>query len=209
MIGDRLPLKQVQECFQQHWRSYAAGNDEIRYGPDKDFESYLTTGVDLLATWYDGISDDEFQVLAVGEAFRFELPNLKAPVIGAIDLILQDPSGSIVIVDHKALGRSYSIEEVDTNLQLTVYHMAAKANGYADHEILLRFDCLIKTKDPKFIECYTTRDHNDERRLVRMAQSVQEAIDKEAFVPNPFGFRHKNCAFKNACEQWFSKGGDG
>jgi putative RecB family exonuclease len=207
MNGDRMPLNEVKDRFQHHWRSYAEINGDIRYAPGKNYESYLGTGVDLLTTWYDGISDDDFQVLAVEEAFSFDLPNLPVPMIGAIDLVLKDPSGSIIIVDHKALGRSYSVDEVDSNLQLTVYHMAAKANGYADQEILLRFDCLLKLKTPKFTECYTTRDENDEQRLIRIAQSVYQAIDKGIFVPNPLSFRHKNCAYKNACDRWFQQGG--
>jgi len=31
-------------------------------------------------------------------------------------------------------------------MQLTVYQMSAKANGFKDRDILLKFDCLIKTK---------------------------------------------------------------
>jgi putative RecB family exonuclease len=208
MGGDRMPLAEVQELFQQHWQKYADGNDAIRYSPDKDFEYYLSTGPALLAAWYEGIADDDFEVIAVEEPFRFELPDLPVPVIGAIDLILKDPLGSIVIVDHKAIGRSYSVGEVDSNLQLTVYHTAAKSNGYSDHQILLRFDCMVKTQKPKFQTCYTTRSLDDEQRLTSIARSVWNAIDQSVFVPNPLSFRHKTCAYKSVCDSWFQEGGD-
>jgi putative RecB family exonuclease len=38
-----------------------------------------------------------------------------------------------------------------------MYQIAAKQNGFADREILLRFDALIKTKTPKFEQYWTTR----------------------------------------------------
>ena len=68
------------------------------------------------------------------------------PIIGAIDLVEEDIAGTIIVTDFKTSGRAYSNDEVDRNFQLTLYQMAVKANGFSDAEILLRFDCLIKTK---------------------------------------------------------------
>ena len=62
---------------------------------------------------------------------------------------------SLRILRHA--GRAYGRDEVDNNMQMTVYQLAAKANGFADREILLRFDCLIKTMKPKFETYYTVR----------------------------------------------------
>jgi putative RecB family exonuclease len=87
--------------------------------------------------------------------------------------------------------------------------MAMRSNGYADREILLRFDCLIKTKKPKFEQYYTVRSEEDEQRLIRKALAVWNGISKGVFVPNDQSWRHKNCPYRKACDRWFlKKGGD-
>jgi len=60
----------------------------------------------------------------------------------------------------------------------------AKANGFAGREILLRFDCLIKTLKPKFETYYTVRSEVDEKRLIKKIQQVWDGISKGVFVPN-------------------------
>ena len=81
---------------------------------------------------------DQLTVLAIEEPFRFTIEGLPVPIIGIMDLVEEDPSGSIVITDSKTASRSYSQEEADRNFQLSIYHMAAKANGYADRKISLQ-----------------------------------------------------------------------
>jgi putative RecB family exonuclease len=44
-------------------------------------------------------------------------------------------------------------DEIENNMQMTVYQLAAKANGFGGREIQLGFDCLIKTKAAKFEQC--------------------------------------------------------
>jgi len=100
--------------------------------------------------------------------------------------------------------RSLSVDEVDKNLQITIYHMAARANGYKDREMLLRFDCLIKTKACKFEQYYTTRSEMDEMRALKKIRHVWEGISKRVFIPND-SWRCKGCSYKNACDEWFMK----
>ena len=85
------------------------------------------------------------------------------PIIGAIDLVEQDECRHN---NHHGLqdmlASLFNADEIDQNPQMTIYQMAAKANGFADREILLKFDCLIKTKTPKFEQYCTTRSEIDE-----------------------------------------------
>ena len=86
--------------------------------------------------------------------------------------------------------------------------MAAKANGFSDREVLLKFDCLVKTKNPKFEQYYTTRTETEELRLIRKIQRVWEGISKGVFIPNDTGWKCKTCPYKKACDEWFLNGGD-
>ena len=207
MVGDRLLLKDVHESYRQHWTNRVKDRSDIAYANQKDFTSYLIEGADLLSAWFSKLPDDNFSVVAVEEAFVFEIDGMPLPIVGAIDLVEEDESGTIIITDHKTTGRAYSIDEIDQNSQVTIYQMAAKANGFADREILLKFDCLVKTKTPKFEQYYTTRTEIDELRLIRKIQTVWNGIKNQVFIPNDQSFRHKNCPYRNVCDEWFLNGG--
>ena len=202
MIGDRMLLKDVHEFFVFKWLEIAKGRTDIRYADGNDYNSLLMYGRDLLTTWYSKLPDDDFTILAIEEAFSFNLPGIDIPIIGAMDLVEQDSSGTIIITDFKTSGRAYSASEVDQNQQLTMYQIAAKQNGYGNREILLRFDTLIKTKTPKFEQYWTTRTELDERRLIKKARQVWDGISKEVFVPNDTSWKCKGCAYKQACDAY-------
>jgi len=107
-------------------------------------------------------------VLAIEEPFAFTIDGMDMPIIGQMDLVLEDDSGTIIIVDWKTASKSYSRDEIDKKtFNLHCINLAARFNGYADREILLRFDCLIKTKTKKFEQYYTTRSEEDMLRAKR------------------------------------------
>ncbi len=203
MIGDRMSLRDVHEFFEQKWREAAEGREDIKYAKGKDFDTLLMEGRDLLTAWYMNLKDDSFNILGIEEAFSFTIPGVEVPIIGAMDLIEEDESQTLIITDFKTSGRSYSADEVDNNFQMLIYYMAARANGYADREIILKFDTLIKTKKPKFEQYFTVRSEIDELRAIRKIQAVWAAIQNNSFVPNDTGWKHKNCAYRKVCDEWF------
>jgi putative RecB family exonuclease len=208
LTADKLTLKEVHESFRHHWQRVAEGRTDIQYADGKDFNTYLMEGVDLLTAWYTKLPDDDFKVVGIEEAFSFEIPNLPVPVIGAIDLVEEDELGTIIITDFKTSGRAYSIDEIDNNMQMTVYQLAMKSNGFGGREILLKLDCLIKTKRPRFEQYYSTRSYLDELRLIRKIEKVWEGINAGVFIPNDQSWRHKNCPYRQICDKWFLSGGD-
>jgi len=208
MIGDRLLLKDVHESYRQHWANRVKDRSDIKYAEGKDFQSYLIEGVDLLNAFFNKLPDDHFNVVAVEEAFIFEIEGIPLSIVGAIDLVEEDESGAIIITDFKTSGRSYSSEEIDRNQQLTLYQMAMKRNGHTGKEILLKFDCLIKTKSPKSESYWTTRSETDEIRMERKIRQVWSGISKGVFVPNDTSWKCKTCPYKKACDEWFLHGGD-
>ena len=209
MTGDRLSLKDIHESYRQHWKQEAKDRSEIKYAEGKDFQSYIIEGVDLLSAWFNKLPDDSFEVIGIEEPFIFEIPELPVPIIGAMDLVEQDDAGTIIITDHKTGSKSYSADEIDQNMQMTLYQLAARTNGFvADREILLKLDCLIKTKTPKFESYWTTRSKIEEKRLIRKIKRVWQGIDKEVFIPNDTSWKCKGCSHKKACDAWFLNGGD-
>jgi putative RecB family exonuclease len=202
MIGSKMPLKDIHKSFEKHWREAAESNTDIKYAKGKDFETLLMEGKDLLTAWYMKLPEDNFKVLAIEEAFSFHIPDVEIPIIGAMDLIEEDESGTIVITDFKTSSRAFSVDEVDKNFQLLIYQMAAKTK-YEDREIILKFDALIKTKKPKFEQYFTVRSKIDEIRAIKKIQTVWNGIKSEVYIPNDTSWRCLNCAYKNACDEWF------
>ena len=205
IIGKKLSLKEIHASFEKVWTRMTEGKDDIKYKEGKSFKAYLLEGRELLTTYYNKLPDDDFKVIGIEEPFSFKLDGLPIPIIGAMDLIEEDEAGTLIITDFKTASRAYSIDEVDKSLQLTIYQLAARANGYADREILLRFDCLIKTKTPKFEQYYTTRSELDEKRTAKKIRKVWEGITRGVYLPNDGHWKCKGCAFKSNCDEWFKE----
>jgi putative RecB family exonuclease len=174
LTGNILTTKEFHDRFEDSWTRIAEGQDDIiKYSEGKDFNTLLLEGKELLTAYYNKFTWQQFNVLAVEEPFSFTIEGCPVPIVGAIDLIESDESDTIIITDFKTSARAYSLDEVDRNFQLTLYQMALKTNGYHDREILLRFDCLIKTKQPKFDQYYSMLpgivDHSIQVMRVSMA----------------------------------------
>jgi putative RecB family exonuclease len=203
MHGSILPVDALQEKFINYWTAAAEQREDIVYKEGKDFKKLLEEGQKLISVYYESRPWEDFKVVAVEKAFQFSIEGLAVPIIGVMDLVEEDASGTIVIVDYKTTGRAYSISDVDNSLQLTLYLMGAKANGFRDREILLRFDCLIKTKKAKFEQYYTTRDKALEERAAKKIIEVWKGISKGVFIPADDSWQCKNCGYKGYCDEWF------
>ncbi len=207
MEGKLLSTKELHRIFGRYWTETVEGKEDIQYSEGKDFRTLLLEGKELLTVYRNKIPEDDFNIIGVEEPFSFTVEGCPVPIIGAIDLIEEDESGILVITDWKTSGRAYSNDEVDRNFQLTLYQMAAKASGYSDKEILLRFDCLIKTKTPKFEQYYSSRTEQDEIRAIRKILEVWNGISKGVFIPNDgsSNWRCKNCPYQKACDDWLRR----
>jgi putative RecB family exonuclease len=205
MNGRKRILDNLLERFEFHWLGINGQATSIQFKEGDDCKSLLQKGWDILRVYYDQLPRDRYKVLATENPFSFLLEGIDIPLIGIMDLIEQDEAGNIIITDFKTSNRAYSKDEIDKNLQLTIYHMAAKRNGFSDREIILKFDCLIKTKTPKFEQYYTVRTEEDEKRVVRKIQEIWRGIQQGVFIPNDDGWKCGYCSFKQHCDAWFRR----
>ena len=207
MIGEKLSVKDLQTLFEMYWSQAAEGITDIKYAEGKDYNILLLEGKELLTTYYGKLPEDNFRVISIEEPFSFTIDGLEVPVIGVTDLIEEDESGTIIVTDWKTSGRAYSTDEVDKNFQLTLYYTGLKANGYSNREMLLKFDCLIKTKTPKFEQYYTSRTVEDSSRAIKKIMQVWNGIKQGVFIPNDGHWKCGGCHYKNHCDEWFKEGG--
>lgn len=203
MNGHPRILDNLLERFEFHWAGSNGQITDMQFKEGEDYASLLQKGFDILKVYYEQLPQDCYKVLSTENPFSFQLEGIDIPIIGVMDLIEQDESGNLIITDFKTSNRSYSKDEIDKNLQLTLYYMAAKRIGFADREIILKFDCLIKTKTPKFEQYYTVRNEEDERRLTKKIQEIGRGINQGIFIPNDSGWKCGYCSYKQHCNEWF------
>jgi putative RecB family exonuclease len=203
--GKKQPLEQLLVSFEFFWRHRAEDQDDIRYGKGKNFSGLLDEGKELLKAYYDELPPDNFKVLAIEKPFWFELPDLDIPIIGIFDLVEEDDAGTIIITDWKTSSRAYSNADIDKHLQMTLYHLAARTRGGKGRNLLLRIDCLVKTKKPRLEQYYTSRTTLDEQRLLKKIKQVHYGIQQGVFVPNDNSWRCGTCAYQIYCNDWFNQ----
>lgn len=117
--------KHVDELYRTGWT-----DNEKRASLRQILEGYLAREPFIDNEW----SDDSRQwlVLAVEKEFNFEYaPGERYPFV--VDLILKDPRGRLVVVDHKGTYDFYSEIEVALKPQIPKYIGALRALGYKIH----------------------------------------------------------------------------
>lgn len=204
IVGTSMNAQQLQKLFENYLKEAFENTSRIKYSKNNSFESLLDQGKQMLQTYLSKVPKDDYEIIAIEEPFEFKINGLDLPMIGIMDLVEQDENNTVIISDYKTMSSSTTINEIDENFQLTVYYMAARRNGYADREIVLKLDCLVKTKQPKFMQVYTFRNHEHEYRAIKKIKEVYSAIQKQVFVPNAEGtWKCRNCEYKTYCDEWF------
>ena len=145
MYNERVPLSMILELFEEYWNEELTKTSNIKFKKGVTAESLFIEGKSLLTVYCDKYPYDDFKVLSVEEAISFTIPGLPVAIIGGIDLVEEDESGTIIITDHKTAGKAFSLAEVNRNIQHTIYQMAMK-KLYPGRDILYKIEALIKTK---------------------------------------------------------------
>src|SRR4030043_1928228 len=107
MEGKILSAKELHQIFEKHWRETAEGKEDIQYSEGKDFKTLLLEGKELLSVYRNKIPEDNFKIIGIEEPFSFTIEGCPIPIIGAIDLIEEDDSETLLITDWKTSGRAY------------------------------------------------------------------------------------------------------
>jgi putative RecB family exonuclease len=203
MTGTILTKDQLLDTFAWYWTIRAFDNKDIKYKPENSFNNLLEQGISLLNVYHDNFADHHLTVLAIEEPFSFTIDNLPIPIIGVKDLVEEDEHENIIITDFKTAAKSYTEDDVSKNPQLTTYQLDCRSNGYSDRKIILKLDCLIKTKTPQFKRYYTARNTLDEIKATKKIIEVWKGITKGVFIPNDTSWKCNECFYKGACNNWY------
>jgi putative RecB family exonuclease len=204
----RIPpdTHEVVEQIDQVWDVFVA-DEEMTFKDSAEETRLKRQTINLVSIYLHTLPTDEPQPLAVES--RWELPlvdpqtgeDLGIPLLGFIDLVLDDPGGAQVI-DFKTAATASAPVDISHELQLTSYaYLLRTGTGSAEGELQIR--SLIKTKSPTVaIHRYRPREDRHFRRLFALIREYLNALDRGVFNFRP-GWTCSSCDLRESvCAGW-------
>jgi len=199
MNGGITDKREITSEFHTSWND-SLKEQEIAWKEDPS-ELYMK-GQQLLDLYCDEMRNE--RPTEVELPFRLPIIDPKTGLfiqqmdyVGKIDAIFD----SDTVVEVKTTGRSPVQQEVDINLQLTLYSWAYRLI-YGRPEKTIKVVNLVKTKEPKIVVVETQRTERDHSWLLATTFQVIRAIEQKLFYPNPIGgFGCFNCQYQEHCKE--------
>ena len=190
-----LPLGEMQEFFAAQFGA-ALAKEEVAFELGEKPGTLKDQGTAIVAAHHKAIAPEVRPFLveqpftvALGEDFPFDL-------VGVWDLVERDGT----VVDNKAYRKTPYQEDLDKDLQFTIYALGFRATR-GEIETGLRMDAIVKRKNPKVVQLHTRRTNSDCRWVLGLIEQVGKAITSGIFYPNPNG-RHctpRFCGYWSRC----------
>jgi CRISPR/Cas system-associated exonuclease Cas4 (RecB family) len=200
--GATPELGAIIEEFSSIWKGETT-NREIRFS-SSNAASMEGLGKALLERFFEEVRPRRVQAVEYPFCIDILDPDgggvLEHKLVGIIDLIEADDEGNLIISELKTSAKRFADSQGEGQLDGLVYAYALDQLGFrtTTERTLIRYDVLVKTKQPAFQQVYFNKEPGDYRRLGRWIKEVLEAIDHGAFFPN-FGWGCKQCQFRRAC----------
>jgi putative RecB family exonuclease len=167
-FGEPLPLAVLKGCFHGEFKEALAQGLEVLYKEGESEQGLRDKGDALLEAFHAKVRPQTVE--AVELPFLVDLVDpatgevLGVKLAGVFDLVESDGSGSMTIADLKTANRRYGETQVENHLQATLYAYALRRLGYSTdgRNTLIRFDVLLKTKQPDLENYYAVKAEADE-----------------------------------------------
>ncbi len=194
-------LEDVIDFYYKHWPKESEG---YKWEEDLEEKAYFEEGLRILKDYYKKNFPIKSIILDLETKFEAvidEKPNKPGGLhilTGIIDRIDKLPDGSIEIIDYKTSKKMNSKDEIDQNLQLSIYAIGLKNRWpKVDYE-QMKFS-LYYLKFNEKIE--STRTEEDIKSAQEKVIELIHDIQKSSFEPKPSMFC-KWCGYKKICPVW-------
>jgi len=205
-LGIQLEPGDVVRRMQQTWDAVVADED-MTFKSSTDAESLQSKEGDLVRAYLNHIPNDEPAPTIVETTLETPLvdpangENLGIPLLGIVDLVLDELTGA-VICDFKTAAKSTPPSEISHEIQLTAYSYLFRQAAHRS-EAGLEIRSIIKTKTPQIaFHRFAARTDAHFRRLFAVIRGYLDDLDAGRFVFRP-GFGCSMCDFRdNRCHTW-------
>jgi putative RecB family exonuclease len=203
--GQRIPLDELTQHFKQTWDRETQGNN-IRYKENQNRDTTREKGNQLVKVFYENVAPQ--RIIGVEVPFSVDLvleetgEVLPCKLTGIFDLIESDEEDTLVIVELKTSSKRFSDDQIDLDLQGTLYSYALKQIRFHTNGdyTLVRYDQLLKQKNPDMETYYAVKGNIDYAWAYHLVRKVLRAIDHEVFHPIP-GWQCKDCPYGKTCQE--------
>ena len=203
-FGEPLPLGVLKGCFQGEFGEALNQGLEVLYKEGESEGGLREKGDALLEVFHAKVRPQTVE--AVQLPFLVDLVDpatgevLEPKLAGIFDLIESDAHGNMTIVDLKTANRRYAEHQVENHLQATLYAYALRQLGYSTdgRNTLVRFDVLLKTKQPELESYYAVKAEADEPWTLAQVRRVLDAIAAGVSFPIR-SWRCPDCPYRKRC----------
>jgi hypothetical protein len=144
--------------------------------------------------WPMILRDPEGKLIGAEYGFRMPLPGVDVPVIGFMDLAIDDGNGTLEIIDYKSGAWTQTYDECRKDIQVRTYSLAARrvfvddimGRGFDFDNVILTFDYF--QGKPVTLAFTEEEDSETERVLSNKVREIQEAHDIDRCVRDPDTF---------------------
>jgi putative RecB family exonuclease len=185
----------------------SAEEEEMQF-PSTDEESSLQCkAIELVRAYLSKVAAERIRPMAVETALEAPLvdprtgEDLGIPLVGVMDLVLQEETGP-VIVDFKTAARADELSELAHEVQLGCYgYLFRQATGTSESALEIRR--LVKTKVPQIsFHRWPTRTERHFGRLFAVIRAYLDDLHTGRFVFRP-GQACSYCDFRERhCREW-------
>jgi DNA helicase-2/ATP-dependent DNA helicase PcrA len=182
MFGREPSFNDLLKTYEKEWIPLGYDNEEHR---KKRFDS----GKKLLEEYYQTNKDVDVQHLGIEKEFILDIDGIKLK--GKIDRIDKLPDGSVEIIDYKT-GNSKTQKEVDNDVQMTIYKMAA------EEALNIKPDALSFYYLETGEKISTNRTQKQVDAQKQIIKDVVKGIKEKNFKPNP-GQSCRFCPYREIC----------
>jgi putative RecB family exonuclease len=198
-------VEELEQAFEKCFTNEITHSDvPVLFKKDQTAEDLQDMGKKLIQLFHAEIKPQK--IVAVELPFCVSIPdyfgngNLPIKLVGYFDLIESDGE-SYQIGELKTSAQKFSSLRLEYDLQPTVYSFALSSQmklAPTEDSCLVRYDVLVKTKNPSFQQYYVLRNGSDYDRLVHLLNQVLRAIESRLFYRN-YGWQCQDCQFKSTC----------
>jgi len=150
-------------------------------------------GETLVVQFYEWWKREERRVIGVERSFLLHVNSKE--VKGRFDRVEELGDGTLRIIDFKTFNVR-SQEEVDQDLQLSLYALAAKEELKKDVSELVMFFLV----DESLMEVVTTRGAGELKTAIKTIQLLSERLESRDYAPTPSREKCRGCPFRRICD---------
>lgn len=205
-LGIRLEQSDLARRLVESWGESVAV-EQVQFASSADEEAARRQALGLVTAYLATVPADEPRPLAVEVLAEAPLidpgsgENLGMPVVGVMDLVLDEDAGPL-IADFKTAAKSSEPAEITHEIQLSCYSYLFRRSSPLP-ECGLEIRSLIKTKVPQVqFHRYAARDARHFQRLFTVIRAYLDDLDAGRFAYRPT-WTCASCEFRDThCRSW-------